>query len=286
MMFKKTMISTLLIASSFSVMAEDSHLHTGDLQPWRIGAEIFLNSEVFEVDFGDLGGGAYATDNPGIDANIEKGAFQPGNWLQLKALATLQFWDGDEWSSAMPNGEYINVVDALDNTVRIDANSTSESTMVIGEIDNNGGLHTHIDFSLLDASNSLNGSQGAYRIELKLFETAPNSELSVSYAAKPVMIIFNQGLAEEDFEHAVEATSDHDDHDDYADVEYDAATGMLSIPNVKALGKHYQVKLKNEGDFKFQLTEAFELPESEDHDDHEDHDDDDDDHDDHEEHQH
>jgi hypothetical protein len=86
----------LLIASSITaVAAEDGHLHEGDLQPWRIGAEIFPNSQLFEVDFGDLGGGAFATDDPGIDVNIEKGAFQSGNWLQFQPLEQLQFWDGD-----------------------------------------------------------------------------------------------------------------------------------------------------------------------------------------------
>jgi hypothetical protein len=32
------------------------------------------------------------------------------------------------------------------------------------------------------------------------------SEVSVSYAAKPVVIVFNQGLEEAEFEHAVEAS--------------------------------------------------------------------------------
>jgi len=259
-MLKKAIIPSLLVAFSFPAFAADDHLHAGDLQPWRQGAEIFLNSQLFEVDLGDLGGGPFATDDPGIDVNIEKGAFNPGNWLQFQAVAPLQFWDGDEWTTSMPNGEHINLVDALDQTIRIDGHDISNNLAVIGEFEANGGLHTHVDFSLQDASNTLNGSQGAYRIELKLFESAANSELSVSYAAKPVVIVFNQGLAEAEFEHAVEALEDA-----HESVVYDVATGVLSIPNVKALDKHYKVKLKNQGNFIFHLEAADEISESDDH---------------------
>lgn len=260
-MLKKTIISSLLIASSITaVAAEDGHLHEGDLQPWRIGAEIFPNSQLFEVDFGDLGGGAFATDDPGIDVNIEKGAFQSGNWLQFQPLEQLQFWDGDEWTSAMPNGEHINILDALDNTISIDGNGVSGGFAVIGEVDANGGLHTHIDFSLRDVSDQLNGSQGAYRIELKLIESAANSEVSVSYAAKPVVIVFNQGLEEAEFEHAVEALEDS-----HEAAEYDDTTGILSIPEVEAFGKHYKIQLNNQGDFLFQLIEAHEVSDEDGH---------------------
>jgi hypothetical protein len=47
--------------------------------------------------------------DPGIDVNIEKGAFQSGNWLHFQPLEQLQFWDGDEWTNAMPNREHINI---------------------------------------------------------------------------------------------------------------------------------------------------------------------------------
>ncbi len=263
-MLKRAIISSLLIASSFNVLAEeDSHLHDSDIQPWRIGAEILLNSQLFEVDFGDLGGGAFATDDPGIDVNVDKGAFVPGNWLQFEPQGQLQFWDGDEWSNITPNAEYINITDALDNTVRIDETGVSGGLAVIGEIDSNGGLHAHIDFSLLDASDSLNGSQGAYSIKLKLFESAANSEVSVSYAANPVVIVFNQGLSEEAFEHAVHALDNSE-----SAVKYDDATGVLTIPEVEAFGKHYSVKFNNQGNFLFQLIEAHESHEEMDEDSH------------------
>ncbi|WP_428354219.1 hypothetical protein [Methyloprofundus sp.] len=263
-MLKKAIIPSLLVAFSFPAFAADDHLHAGDLQPWRQGAEIFLNSQLFEVDLGDLGGGPFATDDPGIDVNIEKGAFNPDNWLQFQAVAPLQFWDGDEWTTSMPNGEHINIVDALDQTIRIDGHDISNNLAVIGEFEADGGLHTHIDFSLQDASNTLSGSQGAYRIELKLFESAANSELSVSYAAKPVVIVFNQGLAEAEFEHAVEALEDaHEGAHEGA--EYDDITGILSIPEVEAFGKHYTIQLNDQGNFLFQLSEAHEVEDDDEH---------------------
>lgn len=265
-MFKKAIISSLLLASSYTAVAEEGHLHESDLQPWRMGAEIFLNSQLFEVDFGDLGGGEFATDDPGIDVNVEKGAFQPGNWLQFQNQGPLMFWDGDEWTTEVPNGEHVNIVDALDNTIHIDGHGHTDEFAVIGEIDGNGGLHTHVDFSLMDASDSLGGSQGAYRIELKLLETAPESELSVSYAAQPVVIVFNQGLPEAEFEHAVhELEESHDAHGAEEVAEYDDASGILSIPEVNALGKHYEIKLQNQGSFLFQLIEAHEVSEEDEH---------------------
>ena len=71
---------------------EDEHeLHEGDIQPWRVGAEIFTQQTLFETDFGDLGGGQFATDDPGIDVNIEEGGFTPGNWLRYQPVGHLYF---------------------------------------------------------------------------------------------------------------------------------------------------------------------------------------------------
>lgn len=278
-MLKKSIIPSFILLASLSTMpvwsAEDEHMHEddheheghsvheGDINPYRTGAEINLDNQLFESDFGDLSGGAFATNAPGIDADISKGAFESGNWLQFKPVAPLQFWDGDEWTSSVPNGETVNIVDALGNTVTINASETTSSSAVIGEIDTNGGVHAHVNFSLQDASNSENGSVGAYRIALKLYESAANSEVSVSYAASPVVIVFNQGLAEEQFESAVAALGDS--HEEAAEAEYDADSGNLVIPVVKAGDKHYKVTLQNQGAFEFKLLQAEEVSVSHDH---------------------
>ena len=58
-MFKKILIGLVTVVTSwlFSSASAVEHHHEGDIQPWKIGAEIFVNSNLFEPDFGDIGGG-------------------------------------------------------------------------------------------------------------------------------------------------------------------------------------------------------------------------------------
>lgn len=231
-----------------------AHTHEGDIQPWRIGAEIFLNEKVFEADLGDIRGGPYSTDDPGFDIDIAKGAFTPGNWLRFQPVGRLLFWNGTEWSTSVPNEERIEITDALNNTITFRTDGVSNTLGVIGQIGSDGGLHEHMQMSLLDASNALGGSVGAYRIQFKLFESAANSDTSVSIATSPIAVIFNRGLEEEKFELAVSAAIDLEDNS-----VYNAETGILTIQEVKALGTYYKVKLKNIGNFTFELIHAEEI---------------------------
>ena len=259
-MFKKVInLSSILVFSLFflstiSVVAKAQELHADDLQPWRIGAEIFVNSNFFEADFGDLPGGMFLTDEPGIDVNVEKGTFTPGNWLRLQPVGQLHYWNGSEWVLTTPNGERIEITDALDATISIRTDGVSETAAVIGEIDGGGGLHEHLDFSVFDASNALNGSVGAYRIQLKLIETEAQSELSVSIATAPITIVFNRGLENEAFELAASAAADLNNNAVFV-----ADTGILTIQEVKALGTYYKVKLQQDGNGQFQLIQAEEV---------------------------
>lgn len=258
-MHKKILIGLVTVVASwfFSSVNAAEHHHESDIQPWKIGAEIFVNSNLFEPDFGDIGGGLYATDEPGFDVHIEKGAFTPGNWLRFQPTGKLLFWNGTEWSSAMPNGERIEITDALDNIISYRADGTSSIPGVIGEIGSDGGLHDHLEMSILNASNTLGGSTGAYRIELKLFESKANSDTSVAIAASPIAIVFNRGLAQDKFELAVSAAADLKDNSVFV-----AETGMLTIQRVKALGSYYQAKLRHLGDNKFELIDVKEIPET------------------------
>ena len=104
---------------------------------------------------------------------------------------------------------------------------------------------------------SLGGSTGAYRIELKLFESKANSATSVAIAASPIAIVFNRGLAQDKFELAVSAAADLKDNSVFV-----AETGMLTIQRVKALGSYYQAKLRHLGDNKVGLIDVKEIPET------------------------
>ncbi len=149
-----TAVFSLLTATAIAAEDDDHDhgLHTEDIQPWRIGAEIFVNNALFETDFGDLGGGPFVTDDPGVDVNIQKGTFTPGNWLRFQPVGQLLYWDGGQWRATVPNGERIEITDALNNTVSFSIAGVSETAVVIGEINNSGGLHEHLNFRIFDAS--------------------------------------------------------------------------------------------------------------------------------------
>lgn len=254
-----TVALIVLLSAAYAVAEDDDHdhdheLHAGDIQPWRAGAEIFVNSTLFETDFGDLSGGPFATDDPGVDVNVQAGAFTPGNWLRFQPVGQLLYWDGTQWSEVVPNGERIEITDALSNTALFSASGVSEAAGVIGEIDSNGGLHTHLSFNIFDASNMPNGSEGAYRIQFRLFESLPQSNTSVSIATSPIAVVLNRGLETEDFELAASAADGLDNNAVFV-----AETGVVTIQRVKALGTFYKVKLQSVGNNQFQLIEAKEI---------------------------
>ena len=244
----------MLFFATANAQEAGQDLHEGDIQPWRVGAEIFVNSALFEADFGDLGGGPFVTDEPGVDVNIQTGTFTPGNWLRYQPVGQLLFWDGTQWTDAVPNGERIEITDVLSNVTSFSADGVSETAGVIGEIDSGGGLHEHLSFSIFDATNAPNGSAGAYRIQFKLFESLPQSDLSVSIAATPIAIVFNRGLETDSYELAVSAAEGLDNNAVFV-----AETGVLTIQRVEALGTVYKVKMQSIGNNQFQLVEAEEV---------------------------
>ena len=244
----------ILFLATANAQEAGQDLHEGDIQPWRVGAEIFVNSTLFETDFGDLSGGPFATDDPGVDVNIQAGAFTPGNWLRYQPVGQLLYWDGTQWTDVVPNGERIEITDVLSNVTLFSADGVSETAGVIGEVDSNGSVHEHLSFAIFDASNTPNGSAGAYRIQLKLFESLPQSDLSVSIAATPIAIVFNRGLETESYELAVSAADGLD-----SNAVFVAETGVLTIQRVEALGTVYKVKMQSIGNNQFQLVEAEEV---------------------------
>ncbi|OAH96411.1 hypothetical protein A1332_22610 [Methylomonas methanica] len=200
---KPTFVLVLGLNISVSFAADQ---HQGDIQPWKVGSQVFTNGDVFEADFGDLPGGAYRTDDPGFDADTALGAFGAGNWLRFQGLDSLKFWNGSSWSNTVLNGEHIEFEDVLGNVATFSTSGVTNAIGVIDQLDSAGDLHSHLDMSIRNAGNSLGGSVGAYWVTLQLFETAPDSLVPVSAASAPFSIIFNRGLASADFETAVSAT--------------------------------------------------------------------------------
>lgn len=198
-------VLALAVSVSFSAAMAEEHLHATDIQPWKADGQVFINSNLFETDFGDLAGGDYLTDEPGFVVDISQGAFTPGNWLQFQGLGSLKFWDGSTWNSSSLNGEHLDIESLDGGITSFSASGITNPTGLIGEFDSTGFFHSHLEMSIRNAANELGGSVGAYWIELQLFETLANSNLSVSTASAPFSLIFNRGLDSVAYETAVSA---------------------------------------------------------------------------------
>lgn len=188
--------------------AGESHLHEGDVLPLLVDGQIVLDDlddkevdfatgyPIFEADFGDLSGGPNSTDDPGYDH--EAGQFTPGTILAFKVLGPLEFWNGSQWTVDTP--ATVTFSDALGNDVAVTGVSAAGTSGLIGEIDGDGNLHEHIDMSI-DAG----AATGAYAVVLSLFGLLADQTTPIYGESAPFMIIFNRGLAFEDFEAAVGA---------------------------------------------------------------------------------
>jgi hypothetical protein len=197
-------IPVLALALSFALPAiSAAEQHLGDIQPWLENGKVMLNGTLFEGDFGDLSGGVYGTDDPGYDADSAKGAFGTGNWLWFEGLGSLKYWNGSAWAGGVPNGEHVELEDALGNLTAIGADGVSNPWGVIGQFDADGDLHMHLDMAIRNAGNALGGTIGAYWITLRLLETAPHGGNPVSTPSDPFHVIFNRGLSTEKFQAAV-----------------------------------------------------------------------------------
>ncbi|MCQ8130838.1 hypothetical protein [Methylomonas rivi] len=205
-MQKQWLKHVLVLGMSLNLsVAAAAEQHAGDIQPWKVGNDIYVNASFFEADFGDLPGGLFNTDDPGYDTDTAQGAFGAGNWLRFAGLGTLQFWDGSIWSNTLPNGEHIVIEDVLGEATTFTGAGVTNPVGVIDQLDAAGDLHSHLDFTIFNAGNNPGGSVGAYWITLQIFETAAESLQPIGNASTPFSIFFNRGLSHEAFEFAVES---------------------------------------------------------------------------------
>jgi hypothetical protein len=145
---------------------------------------------------------AFFTDEPGMEA--EDGALGGGDEVGAEALSNLLFWNDAG-------------VGAADATLRIEqgpvqllalAGAGSLGSFAVGTADDEGGMHLHLDFSLLqpDAGNPLalvpGGPAGVYGLHLRL--TSPQHG-----ASEPLLIAFNNGLDDEAFARGAAALAAH-----------------------------------------------------------------------------
>lgn len=199
---------TLAVGLGSGFAAYAAGPHEGDVLPLLVDGQIVLDDlddkevdfatgyPIFEANFGDLAGGPHSTDDPGYEH--EAGQFTPGTLLAFKVLGPLEFWNGSQWTVSTP--ATVTFSDALGNDVAITGVSGVGATGFIGEVDGEGNLHEHFDMSI-DAG----AATGAYAVVLSLFGLLADQTTPVYGESAPFMIVFNRGLANEDFEAAVGA---------------------------------------------------------------------------------
>ncbi len=200
-------VLSLLAGASFFTAAAP---HAGDVQSHGRDGSIGLNDTLFVGDFGDLPGGLFRSTNPGFDVDVDLGPLGAGNWLRYEALGALGFWNGVAWVAPIA-GESFRIDDALASTANpaddtvIDGNGVAARPVgIIGEIDEDGGLHEHLTFGLRSGSGTLGGTTGAYLVTLRLLETPANDNTVLRYSA-PYTLIMNRGLSANDLDLAVTA---------------------------------------------------------------------------------
>lgn len=153
--------------------------------------------------------GDQVTDNPGW--RILGGA-PDGDIIGLEPLAGLLFWDGAQWVSSVPAGERIRLTGKVGVTTitltDVGAAGVDGDAVVLLEPITGGGIHSHQDFSLVDATGTVfpGAAIGAYAFEAQLvgftslIPYTPKQTPSESF-----FLVFNYGLAPAAFEEAVDA---------------------------------------------------------------------------------
>ncbi len=205
--------SSLALLLALGVLAPPSALaqHAGDLDPTLASGKIVFDTgnllprnaatgyKIYEGNFNDFAGGPNSTDDPGFD--VVDGTFVAGQQLWFKAIGTLGYWNGSAWGAA-PGSATFTITDALGGNTLIKASGVTNPFGAIGEADDGGGIHAHIDFSI---SPTPAGPVGAYMATL--FLTSRTSDGVTPYPgitdSDPFHLVMNRGLSTPNFENAV-----------------------------------------------------------------------------------
>lgn len=200
----------LILAGLFSVFAasafanEHDHDHGhgdhGDIVGEAEGGAIEVETgmplagggRLFEADFGDFALGTYATNAPGFE--VEDGPFGAFDFLAYNMQSDLKSWDGISWVTSS------NSLFSIENDT---FGPQAFDKGIVGVADDEGGVHTHIDFIIDPAA-----ATGAYLIEFVL-EGYQDFSLTTSngFSSDSVFISFNNGLSVESYELGIDAMS-------------------------------------------------------------------------------
>ncbi|MDO8843283.1 MAG: hypothetical protein Q7U98_05780 [Methylicorpusculum sp.] len=178
---------------------------------------------IFLTDFRDFSGGPYKTPNPGFQA--VQNALNPGELVRYRALGSLQFWDAAtrQWGPA-PTGARIKLAGGIDPALVITDHTkcggklfcfapgagggdaatlytvngiAGKQEMLVDAANDQGTLHTHLNWFLENNQGVLGGPIGAYMVEMQVLSNQ-RSQPSESF-----YILFNAGLPVADFSDAL-----------------------------------------------------------------------------------
>ncbi|MEM9056091.1 MAG: hypothetical protein AAGD86_01365 [Pseudomonadota bacterium] len=204
-----------LLAASALAQHQDVEVGVaGSLVVIENGTVAADGSHVFSGPFGELGS-PFGTDDPGF---ITTGGdvMQPGEILAYEATAELLYWDGNRWTSNVPDAERVIITDVIGQQTTIETTGVILPVGFVDAADSSGGLHTHIDFELDNSAGTGDPSDGAYLIELSLFGLASDQVTQVYENSPPVRIAF--GMGDVSLSSAVDALLAESDGDAVLDI--------------------------------------------------------------------
>lgn len=203
------LLATVVLAALVSGTASAQvHEHEGDILPTVVGGQLategdrpidaLTGAKIYEGDFGDLGGGPRATDDPGYDH--QDGLLLPGSLLGIRGMGVLEYWDGNTWSTAAA-GTTVSIEDALGSLISFSSAGVDNPNGYLGQVSPTGTLHEHVDMSI-----SAGAATGAYGFFVRLFGETSLTDPTAPYAdSAPFMLVMNYGLSEALFEAGVDA---------------------------------------------------------------------------------
>lgn len=158
---------------------------------------------LFTGDFGDLGQGQFGTDDPGYQA--QAGTFTASIILAYQASGPLWFWDGNQWTTNLPDSESLNYIDALGTTISWDDTGASNALGYIDQVGGDGSIHSHLSFAIDNTGGAGDPTIGAYMVELSFLALNSIGGAVAHESSEPIRIAFNNQLSANNFDQAIAA---------------------------------------------------------------------------------
>ena len=156
-----------------------------------------------KADFGDLGGGPFSTDDPGWQT--EANTFQPWVIMGYVASGQLQYWNGTQWTTNLPDNERLHLIDALGTDTIWSSSGVTNAEGAVDQVLGDGSIHSHLDFNIENTNGNGDPAVGAYLIELSMLARDNLGGPIAHDISAPFKIAFNNQLTTQEFNQAISA---------------------------------------------------------------------------------